>query len=136
MNIDQLLGLLDGLKVTGQSKWLARCPAHDDSHPSLSIRALDDGRVLLHCWSGCETEAVLSAIGLTFSDLFPQALADHASRVRLPFNAADVLAALELEATTVLIAASDLAHCRPIRRDRLLLAVERISAAVEATRRG
>lgn len=136
MALDQLLVRLDGLKSTGRSRWLAKCPAHDDRRPSLSIRELDDGRVLMHCWSGCETEAVLSAIGLTFSDLFPGALAVHTPRIRRPFNAADVLAALELEANTVLIAAADMANGRPFNRDRLLLAVERISAAVEAASHG
>ena len=42
----------------------ARCPAHDDRTPSLSVRAGTDGRVLLLCRAGCPTERVLEAIGL------------------------------------------------------------------------
>ena len=38
-------------------------------NPSLSI-AESDGRILLRCHAGCPTEAVLSALGLRFSDLF------------------------------------------------------------------
>lgn len=34
-------------------RWVARCPAHDDAAPSLSIGTGDDGRVLLHCFAGC-----------------------------------------------------------------------------------
>lgn len=49
----------------------ACCPAHDDQHPSLSIREGDDGRILLHCWAGCKTADVLAALGLSWADLFP-----------------------------------------------------------------
>ena len=51
--------------------WMARCPAHEDQTPSLSIAETVDGKVLLKCWAGCPTEAVLAALGLCWSDLFP-----------------------------------------------------------------
>jgi hypothetical protein len=51
--------------------WTALCPAHDDRRPSLSIREGRDGRVLLKCWAGCDTAAVLRALGLHWADLFP-----------------------------------------------------------------
>jgi putative DNA primase/helicase len=47
---------------------VARCPAHDDKDPSLSV-ALRDGRLLIHCFAGCAPEAVLQAVGLTWKDL-------------------------------------------------------------------
>ena len=50
--------------------WMAKCPAHEDHNPSLSISQGEDGRVLLHCHAGCPLEAVLSAAGLTKKDLF------------------------------------------------------------------
>ncbi len=34
--------------------WMARCPAHDDRKPSLSIREGDHGKVLVCCHAGCE----------------------------------------------------------------------------------
>ena len=40
---------------------LARCPAHDDGNPSLSI-AQADGRVLVHCHAGCSQSAVITAL--------------------------------------------------------------------------
>lgn len=49
--------------------WKARCPAHDDRAPSLSI-AESDGKVLVRCMAGCDTQAVLDAAGLAMSDLF------------------------------------------------------------------
>ena len=53
--------------------WSARCPAHDDRRPSLSISEGDDGRALLDCKAGCATENVVDAIGLRMPDLFRDA---------------------------------------------------------------
>jgi hypothetical protein len=50
--------------------WKAKCPAHNDKEPSLGISEGADGRALLKCWAGCETNDVLAAIGLTPRDLF------------------------------------------------------------------
>jgi hypothetical protein len=47
---------------------MARCPAHPDRNPSLSV-SVKEGRVLLHCFAGCAPEAVLGAVGLTWKDL-------------------------------------------------------------------
>lgn len=52
---------------------MAKCPAHDDKSPSLSVRETEDGRVLIHCHAGCGASDVLAAIGLTLADLFPEA---------------------------------------------------------------
>jgi hypothetical protein len=41
--------------------WVARCPAHDDKNPSLSLRDVD-GKVLVHCHAGCEQAAVIAAL--------------------------------------------------------------------------
>lgn len=51
-------------------KHVAQCPAHDDRSPSLSVRECDDGRVLLHCFAGCETRSIVEALGLSWADLF------------------------------------------------------------------
>jgi hypothetical protein len=53
------------------SGYLAKCPAHDDNHGSLSIREGTDGRVLLKCFAGCSAENVVNALDLQMSDLFP-----------------------------------------------------------------
>jgi hypothetical protein len=55
---------------SGAGQWMTRCPAHDDSSPSLSIREGRDGCVLVHCWAGCTLSAVLKALGLSMRDLF------------------------------------------------------------------
>jgi hypothetical protein len=35
----------------------ARCPAHNDRNPSLSIREAADGKILIKCHAGCEQRA-------------------------------------------------------------------------------
>lgn len=71
--LDLVLGRLRAVgsepKRTGDS-WMAPCPAHDDHTPSLHVSLGGDGRVLLHDHGGCATRDVLSALGLTFRDLF------------------------------------------------------------------
>src|SRR5262245_42397802 len=51
--------------------WKAKCPAHDDRTPSLSINEGTGGRVLLNCFAGCQPEDIVAALGLTMRDLFP-----------------------------------------------------------------
>ena len=67
---ERLLDSLEGVRKTGKN-YLARCPAHSDKTPSLSLTELDDGRVLIKCFAGCDTFEILSAVGLSLSDLFP-----------------------------------------------------------------
>ena len=69
MDVDDILRRLERVKRNGAG-WTARCPAHDDRSPSLSVGTGSDGRVLLRCHAGCEPEAVVGALGLTLADLF------------------------------------------------------------------
>jgi 5S rRNA maturation endonuclease (ribonuclease M5) len=43
------------------SGYLARCPAHEDSAPSLAI-ADRDGKTLVHCHAGCAQRSVIEAL--------------------------------------------------------------------------
>lgn len=69
--VDDLLRRMDGVRRTGPGRWIARCPAHEDRTPSLSIKLTDDGRILIHDFAGCPVEDVLAAVGLEIKDLFP-----------------------------------------------------------------
>lgn len=71
--LDLLLPRLEGVKRQGE-RYVARCPAHDDKSPSLSLARGEDGRALVRCWAGCETRDVLAAVGLELRDLFPDNL--------------------------------------------------------------
>ena len=65
-----LHGKLDKSKHTGD-KLIARCPAHKDKTPSLSVTIGDNGDcVLLHCFTGCPTDEIVAALGWTMRDLF------------------------------------------------------------------
>ena len=69
--ICDILPLLDKVKTVKPNQWKARCPAHNDNTPSLSLKELDDGKVLIKCWSGCHIEEITNALGLDFQCLFP-----------------------------------------------------------------
>ena len=49
---------------------LWQCPAHDDSFPSLNVSCAGEGKVLIHCFAGCEWEEVLKSLSLPNSILF------------------------------------------------------------------
>jgi hypothetical protein len=66
--LERVLARLPSARRRGK-EWRALCPAHEDREPSLTV-ALKNGRVLLHCFAGCSTEAIVGALGLTASDLF------------------------------------------------------------------
>jgi DNA primase len=42
--------------------WMARCPAHDDRAPSLSISSGKDGKVLVRCHAGCDQRDVIATL--------------------------------------------------------------------------
>lgn len=130
--IDRLLERLERVRQTGPGRWSAACPAHEDRSPSLSVRELEDGRILVHCFTGCPTFDVLAAVGLSFGDLYPEK-PTAANPERRPFPAADVLRALYREILVVAAAAGFVLADRPLStadRERLELAVERIQEAV------
>jgi hypothetical protein len=68
--IDRILSHLKGVRKTATG-WVARCPAHEDRRPSLSITKGSDGTVLVKCHAGCKTPAIVAALGLSLRDLFP-----------------------------------------------------------------
>jgi hypothetical protein len=63
----------------GQGTWEARCPAHDDRRPSLSVKQ-GTKAVLVKCHAGCATRAVLDQLELRFADLRDE----KTERLRMP----------------------------------------------------
>lgn len=135
---ETLLARLDRVRVCGPGRWMARCPAHEDKSPSLSVRELDDGRVLLHCFAGCAAPNVLSAVGLTLGDLFPAPLALNGAKPTRPnhFHAArEALKTLHREVLIVAIAAENVAAGVVLDAQDRALVIEsaaKIRAAAEA----
>lgn len=64
IRVEDVLSRLDDVRPRGRGQWQAKCPAHDDHNPSLSIGEGDDGRLLLHCFAGCAFPNILTALGL------------------------------------------------------------------------
>lgn len=135
MSADVLLSRLDKVKPTGRGRWQARCPAHEDRSPSLAVRELDDGRVLIHCFAGCAAQEIVAAVSLPMEALFPEREIAHAKSERRPFPAADVLRCIAFESLVVMTAGAALLAGQPftqLDRERLMLAVGRIQAALDA----
>jgi len=127
-------------KVRGRNgSWTACCPAHDDKGPSLAVRELPDGRVLVHCFAGCETESVLGAVGMDMTDLFPpeekrRQYTEHGKpSVKPAFYASDLMRVIAFEALVVQIVAFDIASGKkPSEEDRqrMMVAYQRIDEAM------
>ncbi len=134
MGADKLLSRLQRVKRTGPGKWIASCPTREDKSPSLAIREMDDGRVLLHDFGGDSVEAILGAVGLSFTDLYPAQPGTAAQPVRRPFNASDVLSLVAFESSVAAVVISDVVKREGATEedlDRLLVAAQRLGNAAE-----
>jgi hypothetical protein len=131
MGVEKLLDRLHKVKRTGNDKWIACCPAHEDKTPSLAIRQTDNLQILVHCFgAGCDALTIIGAVGLEASDLFPpNTTHEHRKPVSQPFTAADALRCLTREAGVAAIMAADLASGAPIDTQRCALSAERIAEA-------
>lgn len=134
---------LENVKRTGEGKFIARCPAHGDKSPSLSLKELPDASVLVHCFAGCETLTVLSAIGLQLRDLYPtpaKGFENQAQRPPAPrFTAHELLELIHFEGLVVLIAASTLSRNVPLEPtdlERVGIAVKTLESALSEVSRG
>jgi len=107
MNAAELVTRLEGVRERGPGKWSARCPAHEDRGPSLSVLETED-RVLMHCFAGCYPADICSALGISLRDLFRDDVRrrrndevddemkrrmEHGSRKRAPAERAEALPA-------------------------------------------
>lgn len=126
-----LLSRLDGVMRNGESRWMAKCPAHDDRSPSLSIK--DTGtRTLIHCFAGCEASDVLAAVGLTWQDIIRdewQAAKEAAFHQKVKLPPVDPIA---LERRIIDLAESDLRDGKQLSiedRTRLEIALQRVKGA-------
>ena len=129
--IEDILSRLEKVRKTGAQNWIACCPSHSDRGPSLTLRAESDGRILVHCFAGCDFEEIVEAVGLGYEPWFPPkpSQQDRVGPVRRPFPAADVLEALSFECIVVAVHAADMAtgkQLTDLEKARLWLAFERI----------
>lgn len=69
MNYEEVLSHFHVSKK-GYSSAQCTCPAHADSHASLTISKADNGNTLIYCHAGCDMDNILDKVGLKKSDLF------------------------------------------------------------------
>ena len=138
--IENTLSRLEKPRQRQPGQWSARCPAHPDKSPSLSIRETPEGSVLLHCFGGCEVAEIVAAMGLELHDLFPP----QDKPTGTPKKIANLLTAgqaLELLATETLfvaVAIGNFFHGMTLTQvdiDRLTTAAGRIALLRDQTRR-
>ncbi|MBU2843765.1 hypothetical protein HF671_14015 [Acidithiobacillus thiooxidans] len=136
--MDKVLSSLDSVKKTAPDRWIAKCPAHNDRRPSLSIREAEDGKVLLKCWSGCGAAEIVNALGLSLADLFPgdrRSLNQHGiESMRRPFSWQDALKGVAHEITVACLIVAAVNRGDELDADsldRLSQAEERISDALQ-----
>ena len=138
MNCQALLDRLDAVRPRGDGRWSARCPAHGDTSPSLSVRELPDGRILIYCFAGCDVQAVTAALGIQLCDLFPERLghAMHGIKRQRLITQVQALEIINADALFIAVTACDLARQALVQesiKDKLLLAASRINLALRET---
>jgi hypothetical protein len=91
---------------------------------------MDDGRVLVRCFAGCDFESILAAVGIDASEMFPpNRVGDHRPKIRKPWRVRDVIAALRGELTVAAVILSDVHAGKPLSDmdcERADVAVDRI----------
>lgn len=75
MNLNEFIGRVESATHCTPKKsgvgFVCRCPAHDDTSPSLSVSEGADGRILVNCHAGCPVESIVGKLGISQADLFP-----------------------------------------------------------------
>ena len=66
-----VLSRFECLRARGEGRWVARCPAHEDRTPSLSLWIDRDGKLGACCWAGCRWQDILRESGTTNVDWIP-----------------------------------------------------------------
>ena len=123
--VEALLSRLEGIRQRSADQWSAICPSHNDKTPSLSIRALPDGRVLIHCFGACTIESVLDAVGMSFQDLYPESRIENAVKTkRKLITAAQALELVAAETTLIAIVAADIGRGKVIDRETVVRCIK------------
>ena len=70
-----MLAVAESVTQSKPGQWRCKCPSHQaevSKKKSLSVSETATGSVLIHCFAGCDVDAVVTAWGLSLSDLFPK----------------------------------------------------------------
>lgn len=77
-----VIGRLTSARGAGEGRWTAKCPAHEDTRSSLSIR-VEDGKWLFNCFAGCSFHDIIGCIGVAPAECFPE---DQRKRDKKPIH--------------------------------------------------
>ena len=124
MNIEILLSRLEKVKPHGNGKYLACCPAHNDKSPSLAIREIEDGRILIHCFSGCDVADIVAAVEMQLSDLMPDNPTYKKGAKPPRFNKYELFDRLAFETIILSLAIRQLLNGEPLNESDLYLVLQ------------
>ena len=127
--VENLLERLEAVKQTGKDRWIARCPAHDDNSPSLSIRDVGE-TFLVKCWVGCHALDVMEAVNLSPSDFWD---GDSPKPARPSITVKELARVLDRESWITIICAKKVldGELTEAERDRLMAARRRMTRVLE-----
>ena len=136
MYIEDVLNRFDGVRETGGGQYSCRCPAHEDKSNSLGIKQGDGDRIMMNCFAGCQTQDILSAVGLSFKDILPTN--DYNKEVKEKgFNPYSVLKMIRDEVLIIGLASVDIKKGKALgdkEHDRLLKAIGNVRDAYSHTK--
>lgn len=102
----------------------ARCPNCEGRGMSLSVAETSDGRLLLHCFAGCDAKSVLGVLGLSWDDVLPLKMPENGVRGNGgPASWGSLAGAVD---------ALHAAHCRLLATCSLVMEAGEIEAALRA----
>ena len=130
--IDRVLACMPDARPSGPGRWRTWCRICGGNDTALSIGVGKNGGVLMRCFkSECSIEAIVAALGLSVSDLFPDSTAGTAPmRRRGLLSATQAQNLLHDEAQLIALAGSNIAHGIELSdtdRDRVLQAAGRVA---------
>jgi hypothetical protein len=142
---DLFLSRIENIREIRPGVYSGSCPtaihAKGDRSRGLRVTVRDDGALLLWCGAGCGADEIVSAVGLTLSDLFPSTPKEPdctGSRPKAPrLRPGDLLELVVTESLVCAVAARDIRAGRPLSDEdvaRLDLAEETILAAYAEVR--
>lgn len=111
MNLYPILDRLEKVRQVKPDSWVACCPAHEDTSPSLAIADKGD-RVLLHCYAGCEFIEIAAALGMQPHEFFADGKAPKSAAPGVSMRSLNTALALEL--ITAYVVACDRSKGKPI----------------------
>lgn len=140
MSAEKLLDRLHNVKRTRPNNFIAGCPCcRSKQGRPIHVTVLDDGRILVNPFCGCQTADVLAALGLSLSDLFPARLPGNGPAGGLPrihtlLLPADALAISDHEMLVAVLIIDDIAKAGGVTTKAQILRLNLCSARIGKAR--